>query len=73
MLSALRTGVTMSMPRSAVIYARPLTETAFLVDAAADRASDVPDWSDGLYATLAGLIALDLEQKALLRAQRSYS
>jgi phytoene synthase len=36
--SLLRAGVTMVMPRSAVIYAPPLRETAFLVDAAATRA-----------------------------------
>ena len=34
----LRAGVTMVMPRSAVIYAPPLRETAFLVDATATRA-----------------------------------
>lgn len=35
MLSLLRTGVTCVMPRSAVLYAPPLDEVAFLVDAAA--------------------------------------
>ena len=35
--SVLRAGLTMAMPLSAVIYAAPLPETAFLVDAAATR------------------------------------
>lgn len=36
-LSGLRAGTTMVMPRSAVLYARPLPETSFLVEAAALR------------------------------------
>ncbi|SLN56644.1 15-cis-phytoene synthase [Roseivivax jejudonensis] len=40
-LSATRAAITTVMPRSAVLYARPLPECAFLVDAAARRA---PVW-----------------------------
>lgn len=36
-LSVMRAGVTAVMPRSAVLYAQPSAETAFLVDAAANR------------------------------------
>ncbi|MEQ9257954.1 MAG: phytoene/squalene synthase family protein [Roseovarius sp.] len=62
-LSVLRTGVTLVMPRSPVIYAKPLPEVAFLVDAAASRSS-APDWSEALYATLAGLKARDAEARS---------
>jgi phytoene synthase len=58
-LSATRAGLSSVMPRSAVIYAQPLPETAFLVDAAAEPETEVTDWSDTLYATLAGLKARD--------------
>lgn len=69
--SVLRTGVTLVMPRSPVIHARPLPEVAFLVDAAASRAP-APDWSEALYATLAGLQARDKDTRsALMGAPRA--
>ncbi len=66
MLSMVRASGTVLMPRSPVIHARPLPETAFLVDAAAGPAEPAKDWSDGLYATLAGLKARDVEQRSAL-------
>ncbi len=62
MLSGIRTANSVLMPKSAVIYARALPETQFLVDATADRRQAATDWSDALYATLASLKARDSEQ-----------
>ena len=58
-LAMLRAGTTYVMPRSAMIYARPLPECAFLVEAAAARAPQRGDWSDTLYVTMAQLKARD--------------
>lgn len=63
MLSMIRAGTTVIMPKNPVIYARCLPETQFLVDAAADRAVTAPDWSDALYTTLASLKARDRAQE----------
>jgi len=65
-LSVLRAGGTLMMPRSAVIHARPLPETAFLVDAAADRVTRQKDWSSTLYSTMATLKTKDLEYREAL-------
>ncbi|WP_223421460.1 15-cis-phytoene synthase [Tateyamaria pelophila] len=46
-------GVSMVMPQSAVLYAKPLPEVAFLVDAAARNTA--PDRSDSLFEALAAL------------------
>ncbi|MFK7939250.1 MAG: 15-cis-phytoene synthase [Roseovarius sp.] len=62
MLASTRAAATMVMPRSPVLRARSLPETAFLVDAAADHAARAPDWSDALYSTLASLKTRDIEQ-----------
>ncbi len=66
LLSVMRACGTVVMPRSPVVHARPLPETAFLVNAAATRM--VPDrgWSDALYGTLAGLKERDVAQRAAL-------
>ncbi|MEM1301701.1 MAG: phytoene/squalene synthase family protein [Pseudomonadota bacterium] len=61
--SILRTGVSMALPQSAVLYAAPLPEVAFLVDAAADRARDV-GWGPGRFGAA-------LEAVAQLRAQET--
>ena len=37
----------MVMPRSAVLYAKPLEETAFLIDAATAGQPERPQWGDG--------------------------
>lgn len=65
-LSVIRAGLTMVTPRSAVLYARPLPECAFLVDAAAHR--PVRDgWGEGragrLLEVLAVLEARDREKR----------
>ncbi|MBE0412793.1 15-cis-phytoene synthase [Yoonia sp.] len=56
--STLRTGVSMIMPRSAVIYAKPLDEVAFLVEAAS-RARPDPRRSTAVLDVLAELRARD--------------
>jgi len=55
-LSVLRAGVTMAMPHSAVLYAQPAPETAFLVDAAAQRAPQA-GWGEGRSGALMALFA----------------
>jgi len=70
MLATLRAGATMVMPRSAVIFAPVLPETAFLVDAAAGQAGPRSHWSDGLMGTLATLKARDPHRGPVFKAQR---
>ncbi|ETX15921.1 phytoene synthase [Roseivivax halodurans JCM 10272] len=64
-LSAARAGVTTVMPRSAVLYARPLPECAFLIDAAATRA---PVWQrrDTLIEALARAAERQRQDRAAL-------
>ncbi len=72
MVSLARTFGTAVMPRSPVIHASPLAETAFLVNAAAAPADPKSDWSEALYTTLTRLKTRDMEQKtALLQSARS--
>lgn len=66
MLSVLRSGGTALMPRSPVIHARPLPETAFLVEAASDPNAGAADWSDTLYRTMARLKAQEMETRVAL-------
>jgi len=54
-LSVARTGASVAMPRSAVIYAPPLAETAFLVDAARRDAPPSHAWGHGLVEVFAQL------------------
>ena len=54
-LSVARTGVGVMMPRSAVIYAPPLAETAFLVDAARRDVAPSHAWGHGLVEVFAQL------------------
>ena len=61
-LSLARAGTTIALPRSPVIHARPLPETAFLVDAAAERRRQ-DTWSDALIGTLASLKMRDRDQR----------
>jgi phytoene synthase len=61
-LSLLRTGVTLAMPRSAVIYARPLPEVAFLVEAAARPAGRDGAWGEGRAGSLIAIFA-ELEER----------
>ena len=63
-LSVVRTGVTMVMPRSAVLYAKPLDETRFLVDAAAREERREPVWGDGRSgALMAALATLEAHER----------
>ena len=67
-LSGLRAATSAVTPTSPVIFARPLPETAFLVEAAADPAAPTPDWSESLYATMAQLKTRDAARSAALQA-----
>ena len=66
MVSLARSFGTTFMPRSALIHAQPLAETAFLVNAAASVLPASTDWSDGILATMAGLKSRDRDQNAAL-------
>lgn len=55
-VSALRTGIGLVAPRSPVIYARPLPEVAFLVDAAAHAEPD-EGWGTGRTGALLSVLA----------------
>jgi phytoene synthase len=66
MVALARSFGTAVMPRSALIHAAPLSETAFLVNAAAAPADPKGDWSEALYATMARLKSRDIEEKAAL-------
>ncbi|MEO0372811.1 MAG: squalene/phytoene synthase family protein, partial [Pseudomonadota bacterium] len=66
MVSLARSFGTTFMPRSALIHAATLPETAFLVNAAAAPAASTSDWSDGILATMAGLKTRDQERNAAL-------
>lgn len=48
---------TMVMPRSAVMYARPLPEVAFLVDAAARPGRPASEWGEGRAGALISALA----------------
>jgi phytoene synthase len=67
-LAFLRGAGTAVMPRSPMLYARPLPETAFLVEAAGDPHAGASDWSDTLYRTMAQLKTQDRKSSpSLLR------
>ena len=55
--SLMRTGVSLLMPQSAVVYAPPVPEVAFLVDAAASSPQRQSGRSDALLSALAALEA----------------
>lgn len=63
-LSMVRAAWISVTPESPVIYARPLEETAFLVDAAAHRRPDAATWGDPLLSVLSQLKAQDQPQPA---------
>jgi phytoene synthase len=62
--SVIQSGVSMVMPRSAVLFAKPLQEVQFLVDAAAR--TTVPDRSESLFEALAALEARRQSDRASL-------
>ncbi len=66
--SMLRAGATMMMPRNPVIYAKPLDEVRFLVDATA-QGMRAPSRSDALMSVLSTLEARRQAQRAELTAQ----
>ncbi len=63
-LSVARSAAGSAMPRSPIIYASPLPEAAFLVEAAAE--SRAPSWSDAVTGALARL-AVEDRGRAMLR------
>jgi phytoene synthase len=66
-LAGLRAGASMVMPGPALLYAKPLPENDFLVEAAATEGRATRDWSDTLHATLANLKHRDAERLAALQ------
>jgi phytoene synthase len=70
-LAGLSAGASAVMPRSALLHARPLPETRFLVEAATVEQEAGRDWSDTLHATLADLKRRDAERLAALREHAS--
>lgn len=69
--SVVRAAGTLAVPRSAMLHARPVPETGFLVDATADR-QQTKDWSDALHTALVTLKARETDQRMMLmsRSQR---
>jgi phytoene synthase len=63
-LSVLRAGWVSVAPESPVIYARPLDETAFLVEAAAHPARDTKGWGLPVLTALSQLRARDMATAA---------
>ena len=65
-LSAAQAGATLITPRAARLYAAPLPETAFLVDAAARNAAPRGHWSDAVVDAMAALKAADAQRHGSL-------
>lgn len=66
-LSLARAGLTVVMPRSPMIHARPMPETAFLIDATAH--AEPPHWSDGITGAFARLAEQDQRRAAYVEEQ----
>lgn len=58
------------MPRSAMLHARPLDETAFLIDAATAGQPMPAQWGDGKVGTLVGVFA-QLKERDLARREEA--
>ena len=56
-LSMVRAAGSVALPKSAVLYARPLAETAFLVDAAARAGANETSWGEGRAGALVAVFA----------------
>ncbi len=67
-LSVIRAGLSAVLPGSAVIYARPLPEVAFLVDAVVRNAPVKKGWGDSLLSVLSQLEARDREEQGMERS-----
>lgn len=65
--SVIRAGMVTAFPQSPVIYARPLAEVAFLVEAAAHPSTAKTGWSDNVLAVLSQLEAHDRSDGGLAR------
>ena len=61
-LSIFRTISGSLMPQSAVIYAKPLPEVQFLVDAATKGIPEVPEWSEKLFGAMEQLRNVDQQK-----------
>ena len=66
--SILRAGSVTVFPQSAVIYAKPLPEVAFLVEAAAHPDAAKTGWGEGVLSVLSQLEARDRTTPALARS-----
>lgn len=66
MQASLRAGLSAMTPQSPVLFAKPLPEVAFLVDAAARRVPAQPNKADALYGALAELAQRDRKTHASL-------
>jgi phytoene synthase len=66
-LSVIRAGVVTALPQSAVIYAKPLDEVAFLVEAAAHPDIAKTGWGENVISVLSQLEARDRAQGGLAR------
>ena len=66
-LSVLRAGVVTVFPTNPVLFARPLPEVAFLVDAAAHPDTSKSGWGESVISVLSQLEARDRAQDALAR------
>jgi len=64
-LSVLRAGAITVLPENPVIYAKPLPETAFLVEAAAHPDPARSTWSDGVLSVLSQLESRDRAERGL--------
>jgi phytoene synthase len=67
-LSMVRAGIVTVFPQSAVIYAKPLDEVAFLVEAAAHPDPKKSGWGDNVLTVLADLEARDRARQNLAGA-----
>ncbi len=70
MLAGVRAGASLVLPHSPLLYAPPLPEVAFLVDAACDTRTSIPDWSDRMVNTFASLSERDRARRAALQGLR---
>jgi len=63
--AGLRAAATIALPRSPVIYAKPLPEVAFLVSAAADMRVAPPTRMDGLMVVMTELRAREMRKQRI--------
>ena len=71
--SVLHTAVSVVMPQSAVLHARPLPEVAFLVEAGASRRGAASEgWGEGRAGAVVGILA-QLEQRDRAAGKQAFS